>query len=316
LADAELAARTLLWEWVSEREDPDPEQRAWKIHYCEGLIDACEAAGLLDADEVGRWRHVIAAGGQPPAAQGDEQAATDHLEDLLAAMAPMSREPAPEQLSSWRRFDGALSALHAAGILSDDDRRRWHSRSLAATAPWLDQDDISQLSGIEGAYAISIPATSPEEEAADAKAMADLETLSRRGRAREVFVPEALARHDGLAIAAVVARTEATEVLFHHVGGPQGDMRAGRRGLEGFSAAVDALVPPILTDNAGTRYEPVSQHPVGSHGTGGTPDPDRPRVITGVWRYQPPAPDGVETFEAVLGGASWQVANCRRRSAG
>jgi hypothetical protein len=309
--EAILTARTRLWEWLSERDDPDPEQRAWKTAYAEGLVDACEATGLLPAGEVAQWRRLLAGELEPPAAEGDEAAAARHLERLLAAVPPMSREPNPEAFAAGRRFHGALAALHRSGILSDEEQRRWRSRGLAAEAPWLDEDDVEELTAATGIYAIAIPAASPEEEAADEAAAQELESIIRRGRAREVYVPDSVVRHDGLAITAVVTRSDATEVTFHHVGGPQGEGAAGRGRLDAFSAALDALVAPALSDDAGNRYEPVSPQPVDSHGTGGDLDPDRPRVITGTWRYQPSAPDGVQAFAVTAGGTRWELRSRR-----
>lgn len=307
MTDAALAAQTLLWEWASERDDPDPEQRAWKVIYCEGLLDACEHTGLLSAEEAGEWRRILADGGAPPPARGNREAAERHLDARLAAVPPMSRNPEPDVLSKSRRFHGALAALHAGGILSDEEEREWRSRGLATEGPWLDPDDIAQLSGFDGVYAISIPPTSPEEEAADAEAVREMDAVARRGRAKRVFVPTRLQRHDGLAIVAVVTRTDSTEAVFHHVGGPQGDVTSGRASLEAFETTVNGLVAPSLSDDAGTVYEPVSERPVGSHGTGGTPDPMRPRVITGTWRYQPPASELVNAFDVVVGAARWHL---------
>lgn len=307
MTDAALEAQTLLWEWAPVREDDDREQRALKARYAEGLLDACEQAGLLAADQVVQWRRLLADGGEPPPAPGDLHAAERHLGELLAAVPPLSRNPEPAARSAMRRFRAALAALHASGVLSDQVERRWRARGLAAEAPWLDHDEISEISTMEGAYAVFIPPASPEEEAADAAAMREMATVQRRGRAKRVFVPDHPQRLDGLAVAAVVTRTESTEVVFHHVGDPQGDAGSGRASREAFRTTVDALVPPRLGDDDGTVYESVVDRPVSSHGTGGTADPMRPRVITGVWRYQPPAPDSAGAFEVTTSGARWRL---------
>jgi hypothetical protein len=310
LTEATLEAQTLLWEWASQaREEHDPEQRAWKVRYAEGLVDGCEHAGLLTADRVVQWRRLLAQGGAPPPAPGDLDAAERHLEELLAAVPPMSREPETTVLAAGRRFDAALAALHESGVLSDQVARGWRSRGLAAEAPWLAQDEISELvSAGEGADAISvaipIPAASPEEEAADAEATREIELAARRGRAKRVFVPKRPQRQDGLAIAAVVARTEATEVVFHHVGDPQGDVSSERAAMAAFRETDDALVPPSLEDDKGTVYRPVHDQPLGGHGSAG---PERPTVITGVWRYQPPAPDSAAAFEVTTSGGRWRL---------
>jgi hypothetical protein len=309
LTEATLEAQTLLWEWASMAcEDDDPEQREMKVRYVECQVDACEYAGLLAADQVLQWRRLLAQGGAPPPAPGDLDAAERHLAELLAAVPPMSRKPEPTALLAGRRFDAALAALHESGVLGDEVGRRWRARGLAAEAPWLADDEISEISRVEGAsgiaIAIAIPAASPEEEAGDAEAMREIELAARRGRAVRVFVPNRPQRQDGFAIAAVVARTEATEVVFHYVGDPQGDVGSGRAEMAAFGKTVDALVPPSLEDDKGTIYRPVREHPMGSHGSGG---PERPPVITGVWRYQPPAPDSAAAFEATTSGARWRL---------
>jgi hypothetical protein len=307
LTEATLEAQTLLWESASQAcEEDDPEQRVWKFRYAEGLVDACEYAGLLAADQVVQWRRLLADGGAPPPASGDVDAAERLLEGLLAAVPPMSREPEPTALSAGPRFHAALAALHESGVLSDEVARRWRARGLAAEAPWLAQDEISELLNTrEGADAIAIaipgPPASPEEEAADAKVRREIEMAFRRGRAKRVFVPKRPQRQDGLAIAAVVARTEATEVVFHHVGDPQGDVSAGPAV---FRKALDALVPPSLEDDRGTVYRAVHERPMSGHGSDG---PERSPVITGVWRYQPPAPDSVAAFEVTTSGARWRL---------
>ena len=152
--------------------------------------------------------------------------------------------------------------------------------------------------------AIPLPAASPEEEAADAEAMRKIEMTVRRGRAKRVFVPNPPQRQDGLAIAAVVTRTEATEVVFHHVGDPQGDVRSERAALAAFGETDDALVPPSLEDDKGTVNSPVREQPVSSHGSAG---PERRPVRIGVWRYQPPAPDSAAAFEVTTSDARWRL---------
>jgi hypothetical protein len=75
--------------------------------------------------------------------------------------------------------------------------------------------------------------------------------VARRGRAKRVFVPNRPQRQDGLAIAAVVARAEATEIAFHHVGDSQGDVGSERAAMAAFGKTDDALVPPGLEDDKG-----------------------------------------------------------------
>jgi hypothetical protein len=310
LTEATLEARTLLWESASQAcEEDDPEQRAWKVRYAEGLVDGCEHAGLLTAEQVAEWRRLLARGGAPPPAPGDLDAAERHLEELLAAVPPMSREPETTALPAGRRFDAALAALHESGVLSDEVARGWRARGLAAEAPWLAHDEISELvSAGEGtdatAIAIPLPAASPEEEAADAEATREIEMVARRGRAKRVFVPNRPQRQDGLAVAAVVTRTEATEVVFHHAGDPPADDGSEPAAMAGFPKMDDALVPPSLEDDNGTVYRPVRDQPLSGHGSAGR---ERPAVITGVWRYQPPAPDSAAAFEVTTPGARWRL---------
>jgi hypothetical protein len=186
LTEATLEAQMLLWEWAESCEDDDPEQREMKVRYAEGLVDACEHAGLLAADEVVQWRRLLAQGGAPPPAPGDLDAAERHLEELLAAVRPMSRKPELTAVGAGCRFDAALWALHESGVLSDEVARRWRSRGLAAEAPWLAHDEISELlSRGEDPDVISIaipmpPRASAEGEAADAEAMRKMEMIVRR----------------------------------------------------------------------------------------------------------------------------------------
>jgi hypothetical protein len=158
LTDATLEARTLLWEWVSIGGDEDPERRASTARYAECLIDAGEHAGLLPADEVVQWRRLLDHGEVPPPVPGDRHAAERHLEQVHAAVRPRSRNPEPAALEAARRFHAALEALHEPGVLSDEAERRWRSRGLAAEAPWLDHDEIAQLTSMQGACGLPDPA--------------------------------------------------------------------------------------------------------------------------------------------------------------
>lgn len=305
--DAALEARTLLWEWLIEAEDPDFEQRGWKLARLDGMILACERAGVLSAEEVRGWR-AIAAGDVRPASPTTDRVATEQqLGVLLAAIRPMSRDLDPDGLRASRRQDGALDALEAAGVLTGEEAAAWRKRALEAQAPWLDRDDIEQFAGHKGMYAIGVPARTPEEEAADAAADRELEAITRRGELRCVRTCRTPARREGLAVLAVVVRTEATDVLFHHVGPPQGAYQGALADLAAFDADIQALVPPALIDDVGTRYEPATPRPVRSRGNGGMPDPARPRVITGVWRYSPTAPDAAGRFTATLGETRWTL---------
>jgi hypothetical protein len=218
------------------------------------------------------------------------------LETLLARVKPMTREPDPEALLSSRRFHAALAALRGARVLDDETAAAWRTRELAATAPWLGDEELTAPGGGQ-IIALHIPASSPEEAARDAEAERELEQLLRRGSVRRVLVPRATVRHGGLTIVAVLARTDSTEVLFHHVGGPQGVIVPSFAAMEEHGREFQGLTPPRLTDDAGTSYAPVADTAVGGHGVGGSMDPERPRVWHGVWRYQPAAPDTATVFE-------------------
>jgi hypothetical protein len=82
--------------------------------------------------------------------------------------------------------------------------------------------------------------------------------------------------------------------------------------MEAFRETTDGLTPAELRDDVGTTYRAISPRPTSSHGTGGLPDPERPRVTTGVWRYQPAAPPTARRFVATLGDARWELERQRR----
>ena len=108
-------------------------------------------------------------------------------------------------------------------------------------------------------------------------------------------------RHDGIAITAIIVHENAMAVHFHHVGEPMG--RAGLE-LRGFTTSVDGLTPPALVDDRGGTYEATLERPNSANGTGGIPDPDRRRVITGWWLYTPAPPDDAQRFTV---GDRWQI---------
>jgi hypothetical protein len=306
VSDPALEARSALWRWVQDAEDPDPEQRAWKLAHMDGMVLAAERVGVLDADEVARWREVVA--GRPPVAPpADRASAEAHLRALLAEVRPMSRDDDPERRRASNRFHGALGALHEAGVLDEDERAAWHARELRVSAPWLDADAVGALTAPNMLTAIGIPAHTPEEEASDRAAAEEIEAISRRGRVERVVAARSAERHDGLAVVAVAVRSECTDVVFHHVGPPMGEAQSGFASLEAFRAVLDSLVAPALGDDRGTAYTPVSRTPVTSHGAGGMPDPERRRVVTGVWRYAPSAPAGARRFTAQADRGRWAI---------
>jgi hypothetical protein len=301
------AARDVLWDWIDDAADPDPEQRGWKRSRLEGVLLACRRTRVLTTDELARWQALMDGGQPAPPAAAEPGAAHTRLEELLGAVRPMTRDEDPDRIRASSRFHGALRALADAGVISEDEQSRWHRQELSASAPWLPTENVEQLVAAGGFIAIGIPARIPEEEAADAAARQEHDRLTLRGTLERVAVRSSPERRDGLAVLGVVMRAECTELLFHFVGPPHGEFAGGFADLSAHSALVETLVPPDLTDNTGMPYEPVAPRPVSSHGTGGTPDPDRPLVFTGVWRYLPAAPESAKTFAATLGSARWTV---------
>jgi hypothetical protein len=283
--------RTLLWEWVGELDDDDPEQLAWKRAQADGMLMAAERARVLPAGELVEWR-ALAAGGVLRAAAGDRAAAERHLDDLLAALRPMTRETDPAARAASRRFSDALDALAAAGLVEEAE---WRRRALAAEAPWMDADEVDELSSGGGIYAVAIPPQSPEDELDDLRHADEMERLSRRGDARRVLVAPAIEHHDELAVVAAVLRTDSTELVFHRGGMPFD----GRPDLGAFREIVDALTPPALADAAGTPYEPAAPRPVSASGA------SESSAITGIWRYQPAAPVDLPELVATRNGARW-----------
>jgi hypothetical protein len=301
------AARDVFWLWFDEADDSDAEQRAWKRARLEGILAACERTGVLSPDELGRWRALID-GAAPATSKGaDPGAAGAFLEAALSDVRPMARNEDPDRLRAGDRFHGALDALSSAGVIGDDDRSRWHQQELSKSAPWLSSEEVEEFASFDGVVAIGVPATTEQEEAADEAFEREHERLSRRGALRRAVTTPTPERHDGLAVFAVVVREESTELLFHLVGPPHGEYQGGFAEMDAYRALTDALVPPRLSDDAGTAYEPVSQSPMSSHGTGGMPDPERPRVVFGGWRYFPAAPPTATAFVAEAAGARWTI---------
>jgi hypothetical protein len=301
------ATRTLLWHWHGEADDSDAEQRGWKRSRLEGMLLACERTGVLAAPEIERWRALASRDDASLPASADNEAINKRLSGLMRDLRPMTRDEDPDRLRASRRFHGALQALADSGLIDHQGRSIWHERALAAEAPWLPSENVEQLVAGGGFFAIGVPARTPGEDAADEIARREYEKLMRRGTLRSVALTRTPDRHEGLAVFGVVARSECTEVLFHLVGPPQGEFDGGFADLSAHSALVEGLVPPELTDDVATRYEPVARRPLSTHGAGGTPDPDRPRVLTGVWRYLPSAPDSAVTFVASLGSVRWTI---------
>jgi hypothetical protein len=306
LADVQRRVRSILWERLSRCGD-DPAERADGLASAAAMIATCERVGLLAQDELAQWRRLIENAGEPQRVTGDRRAADRHLERLLRDVKPMTRERDPAQPAATRRFHAALDALYDVGVLDAETKRRWWRRATSARAPWLDENELDELSHGSGQFLLTVPPASAEEAEGLVTAAEEWERLLLRGTARRVFVADGIERDDGLAVVAVVTRSEVTEVIFHHVGGPTGELADGFAELEPFRDLTESFLPPRLTDNLGTHYTPVADHPVYSRGVGGIPDPERLRVITGGWRYQPPAPDEATAFELRAPDARWRL---------
>lgn len=295
-------ARAWLHQWATELDDPDEEQRRWEREFAEAGLEAIRLTGLLEAEEVAAWERVI--GGQKlPAAPGDASAAAEHLAGLLSELGELTRDEDPERLVPAWRFNGALEALSAAGILDEDEARVWHERRAEKETPWLAPDEITAISGGEGLYAIHIPPRDEDEAREDAARAEVWEEMTRRGDTVDVSCPDAIERHDGMAMVAVVRCTDCTELHFHHVGAAIDLENVG--GMGDLMAAVTHLRPPELTDDLGTHYWAVTEFPSGAGG--GMGDPEIPQTWTGSWRYQPAAPPGARVFTARRDAASWTL---------
>jgi len=186
-----------------------------------------------------------------------------------------------DDFPEWRLSDDIGTAYHELTYSGDDDG------SAITFAPGV-PSAASRLELAVDDLAFSVPSAIQEREpiagSLDAAALSnaaehetDLHTMARRGEARRVFVPDRVESHNRLAIVAVIACTAATEVVFHHVGQAQ------------------QHPAPTLRDDRGTTYTPVACTHVGSYHLGAT-------TLTGIWRYQPPAPDTAAAFEV---GGHW-----------
>lgn len=303
MTDAAHETRLLLRDWVREVRDPDPQQREWKLAYATGMLEAAERAAPLPKSELDIWRTVMDDGELvlvPPTVYA--KAGDAHLEELLSRVTPMRREADDAGHAARQRFHHGLEALHGAGILDDHSHDHWRSRALAAEAPWLGSEGIAEIvETSDGFFAVGIPAESAEQEEQDRVERERWQRLSRRGALGRVLVAPTVERIDGLALLALVLRSESIELLFHHVGPPQGQGPDEQGYFERFTVVTDALRPPGLKDDLGTVYEALSNRPGSSHGTGGRPDPERPMVVTGSWRYARPAARAATRFFASLG---------------
>lgn len=278
-------ARTLLAAWTGDGGEDGA--------YFDGMLLAAERAGLIGADESRAWR-------SPPPAAPAAPRAEPHLETLLAALRPLTRDEDAEAQRAQRRFDAALTALAGAGLLSEADGVAWRTRALTATAPWLDREGAAELAAADGVYALLPPPRDAAEAEADARQEREQAVIGRSGALRDVLVAAHPQRHGGTAVAAALIRTESVELVFHHVG----EMGAG---FEAFHGAMGGLIAPALRDAAATAYAAAVPEPVSAHGSGGLPH-QGPLVITGAWRYHPAPPPGTHRLEAVgPAGARWTL---------
>jgi hypothetical protein len=292
-------------------DEPDPEQRGYRLASAEGAVLAYERIGVLSSEEAERWRTRLAdaASGrglevERPLSEDARAAGADYLGRLLARVAPLRRRPDTGEFTVQTECASAIDALHAVGALDDSEHADWHARLLAAEAPWL--DDPAPPSGRDVAYAIEIPAETDEEAAEDAAAQAAWEARPEAATVSRVVIgsPE---RHAGLAMVALCVHEDATSLHFHFLGGHAPPEASQRKSLKAFSDLVDGLEPPALRDDRGTVYEPVDPHPNSASGTGGVPDSERRQVVTGAWLYTPAALADAAAFVAEQGAERWTL---------
>jgi hypothetical protein len=131
-------------------------------------------------------------------------------------------------------------------------RTTCHQQEIRASAPWLADENVRRLGSGQGFYAIGIPAQKPEEAAADPAAEEQQQRLMRRGQLRRTAIAPRPNRHGGLAVLGVLVCEECTELLFHYVGPPHGEMHDASADLKANSLFIQALPLPTLTDDAGT----------------------------------------------------------------
>jgi hypothetical protein len=294
------AAMAELHRWLREVDNPDPEQRAWKLAYAEGVIAAYERVGVLSSDEAKRWRARTAAPERPSPAFTDERgraAAERHLEELLSRVLPFRRDPDPADLAAGEECSAAIDALAAAGVLDHNARAGWRRRLLAAQAPWLDDAELPE----EGwsAYAVQVPAQNEAEAAQDAAREAAQARQPQRREVRRV-VTGSPARQGGLAIVALVEYEDCAELHFHQLVDVP-DPESETPPLGPFREALEGLAPPLLRDDSGTAYQPVFPRPGSAGGRMG--------AIGGSWLYTPAPPPGAAGFTATdaAGELSWRL---------
>jgi hypothetical protein len=310
MTDATNRARVVLREWVREVSDTDPEQRAWKLAYWNGMLSAAKTLELLSDHELSDWRQAATSGIESlPSPEVDPTAVDRYLSRLLDEVKPLTRTPNAAEHLARELFADARSALEAAGLLPSDESQMWRRWELERTAPWLTPDDVDELMSAEAmAIAIAVPASTPEEEAEDRRRDGETERRMARGAVETVLLPRAIERVDGTALVGLVLREESVELHFHHVDRATG--HGDETHFDRFREIIGTLAPPDLTDDLGTRYEPIGHRPGSAHGSGVRPDPNRPTAITGMWRYLPAVPQEAAVLQATLAGHATSFSSC------
>lgn len=296
------AAIVHLHELVWDADDPDPEQREWKVSEAEGALLAYERLGILSTEDVASWRDRLLGRIRDADAETIDSAAwasgMEVLSKLVDEVPQLRRQQSDEHIEKSAECAAAIDAFYAVGGLTDDERGEWQRKRLAKEAPWLEEVPTP---GDGVAIAISVPPET-EEEAAEDRALEE-EWAARPKAEQVVRVISGLSeRHAGVALVAVVVHEDATSVHFHSLGEPVEDEDEE---FEAFGTAVDGLKPPRLVDDQGTEYVAIGDRPSSATGTGGMPGVARRRVITGAWQYTPAAPATATQFEATLGEQQW-----------
>jgi len=300
------AAMEHLESWLVDARDPDLEQRRWKLAYADGGITAYERLGILSPVEAARWRERFAredSEGVDSATLGPgaRVAAERYVADLVGRVTPLRRTPGSGSGQAVAECQTAIDALHAVGALGEHGYASWRARLLAAQAPWLDHPTSPPPPN--ALFAISVPPENAEQAAEDAAYAAAWAARPKAKQIRRVVIGTA-ERHDDLVIVAVIVHEDATSLHFHFLGEPEGSGDP-RQHLDAFRKTTDGLIPPILRDNTGSKYEPVDKRPSACNGAGGMPDPNRRQAISGSWLYTPAAPTDADAFVAQRDGHHW-----------
>jgi hypothetical protein len=277
--------------------------------YLEGTLLAYQRISVLSSSEADRWRVRLAGVAtewdsepEPPVPDGARAAGVRYLEQRVADVPRLRRNPTHEERAAGAESSSALEALRAVGVLDEREHTEWSRRLLAAEAPWVDDPPPPG----QGPWAISIPPETPEEAAEDAAFEAAWAARPKAETTLRVVTgsPE---RHAGLAMIALAVHEDATSLHFHFVGEPAPVDEPSPHSKRPFDDALDALTPPTLHDNRGTTYEPVDPHPVSASSHSPEPDSDARLAIIGAWLYTPAAPDEAVSFEIEQASERWTL---------